>query len=113
MSQERRLSERYSACVPVEFHGVVVVGKGTMVNDSLSGACIEQVTPLPARGQGLRLLLYLASSGSPLEVHGEVIRHTETGGFAVRFCEPDVRVLRILRTILPRLEELSKRQDRG
>ncbi len=111
MSQERRLSERYSACVPVEFHGTVVVGKGTMVNGSLSGACIEQVTRLPARGQGLRLLLYLAPSGRALEVHGEVTRHTETGGFAVRFCELDARTVSVLRVVLPLVEKLSQKPD--
>ena len=80
-----------------------------MVDGSLSGARIEQVTRLPARGQGLRLLLHLAPSKGPLEVHGEVIRHTETGGFAVRFCEFDTRTLRVLRAVLPRLEELSQK----
>ncbi len=111
MRQERRVSERLSVCVPVEFHGAVVIGKGTMVNGSLSGASIEQVTRLPARGQGLRLLLHLARSKGPLEVHGEVIRHTETGGFAVRFCELDAQTLRVLRTVLPRVEELSEKPE--
>ena len=111
MGQERRVSQRFSACVPVEFHGAVLAGKGNMVNGSLSGARIEQVTQLPARGQGLRLLLYLAPSNGPLEVHGEVIRHTETGGFAVRFCELDAQIVRVLRAVLPRVEELFQKSD--
>ena len=111
MGQERRTSERFSACVPVEFCGVVVAGEGTMVNGSLSGARIEQVTCLPARGQGLRLLLSMAASEGSLHVRGEVTRHTETGGFAVRFCELDARTLRILRTVLPRMEELSQKLE--
>ncbi len=44
-------------------------------------------------------------------MHGEVIRHTETGGFAVRFLELDMETLRILRMALPRIDELSEKPE--
>ena len=113
MRRERSVAERYQAILAVKFRCDSVVSEGTLVDMSLVGARIERVDRRPPPGKRLELVLRLAGSDSLVEVPVEVIRHTETGGFAVRFCEPDVRVLRILRTILPRLEELSKRQDRG
>ena len=109
--RERRVAARYDALLPVKFRCDSVVSEGTLVDMSLIGARIEEVDRRPPPGK--RLDLYLTGSDSLVEVPVEVIRHTETRGFAVRFCEPDVRVLRILSTILPRLEELRKRQDRG
>ncbi len=111
MRRERSVAERYQALLPVKFRCDSVVGEGTLVDVSLVGARIEGVDRRPPPGQRLELVLCMAGSDSLVEVPVEVIRHTETRGFAVRFCEPDVRVLRILRTILPRLEELCKRQE--
>ncbi len=113
MRRERRLAARYHALLPVKFRCDSVVSEGTLVDMSLVGARIEGVDRRPPPGKRLELVLCLAGSDSLVEVPVEVIRHTETRGFAVRFCEPDVRVLRILRTILPRLEEICRRQDRG
>ncbi len=111
MRHDRRAPERHDSRVPVEFQGAVVVGEGSMLDISLSGARIEQVSQLPARGEGLRLFLHFAASKGWVEVHGEVIRYTETGGFAVRFLELDVETLRILRMALPRIDELSEKPE--
>ncbi len=111
MKRERRGAERYQALLPVKFRCDSVVSEGTLVDMSLAGARIEGADRRPPPGKRLELVLRLAGSESLVKVPVEVIRHTRMRGFAVRFCEPDVRVLRILRTILPRLEELCKRQE--
>ncbi len=111
MRRERRVAARYHALLPVKFRCDSVVSEGILVDVSLVGARIEGVDRRPPPGKRLDLVLRLAASDRLVEVPVEVIRHTETRGFAVRFCESDVRVLRILRMLLHRLEELSEMQE--
>ncbi len=109
---ERRVAKRDGARLPVEFHCGVLLGYGTMIDISLSGARIEEVDRRPPVGKKLKLLLRLSQSNGSLEVPAEVVRHTESGGFAVRFPDTNVQVLRILRSFLDLLAGLSEKQDR-
>ncbi len=111
MRRERRVAERYRARLPVEFRCESRGGEGSMLDVSLAGARIEQVTTRPPPGVELQLLLRLPQSTSAVELSAQVVRHTETGGFAVRFHKLDVGALRILRSALPRVEEMSMKGE--
>ncbi len=111
MRRERRVAERYEACLPVEFRCGSIHGKGRLLNASLAGARIEAVTGQPFPGEEIRLFLWLPSSPESVELSAQVVRHTETGGFAVRFHKLDIAALRVLRTALPRVQELSYKRD--
>ncbi len=44
-----------------------------------------------------------------LPIHGRVVRHTETGGFAVAFEDVDFRTQILLRALLPRMKDEEER----
>ncbi len=111
MSQERRVAERRSARLPVEFHYGSLVGYGTVMDISLSGARIEKVTHRPLPSRRLKILIDLDQAKEPVELSAEVVRYTGNEGFAVRFPDLDVRGLRVLRVVLSRIEELSQELD--
>ena len=106
MRQERRVTERYPAILPIEFHRGVLVGYGNVMNISLSGARIEEVNYRPLLGKRLKLLVCLDQAKEPVELLAEVVRYTESEGFAVKF--PDLDVLHM---ILTRINELSQKPD--
>ena len=93
--------------MPVEFRCATLTGKGYMFDISLSGARIEEVDQRPLVGDRLRIVFGLGLSTSPDWVPAEVVRHTVTGGFAVKFYKIDVRVLGILRGLMPGVQGLS------
>lgn len=107
MREERRGAQRYKARVPVEFRCATLTGKGYMFDISLSGARIEEVGQRPLAGDRLRIVFGLGLPTSPDWVPAEVVRHTVTGGFALRFYKIDVRVLGLLRGLIARVEGLS------
>lgn len=107
MREERRGAQRYKARVPVEFRCATLTGKGYMFDISLSGARIEEVDQRPLAGDRLRIVFGLGLPTSPDWVPAEVVRHTVTGGFALRFYKIDVRVLGLLRGLIARVEGLS------
>ncbi len=106
MRQERRVTERYPAILPIEFHRGVLVGYGNVMNISLSGARIEEVNYRPLLGKRLKLLVCLDQAKEPVELLAEVVRFTESEGFAVKF--PDLDVLHM---ILTRINEPSQKPD--
>ena len=109
--RERRAAERYSARLPVEFHCGALVGYGWIMDMSLSGARLAEVSYWPLLGKRLRILLCLDQAKGSMEVPAEVVRYTETEGFAVRFPFLNPNEVKILRMILARIEELSDKQD--
>ena len=102
---ERRGAERYETLTTVEFRCAILTGKGSLLDVSLSGARIEEVERRPLVGERLRIVLPFGSPDGPDWLGAEVVRHTPTGGFAVRFLKVDMRALSILRRLLPRAEE--------
>ncbi len=111
MRREQSVAERYPASFPVEFHCGDLVGHGTVMNISLSGARIEEVNHLPLLGKRLKILVCLDQAKEPVELSAEAVRYTENEGFAVRFPDLDVRLLRIMRMILSRIDELSEKPE--
>lgn len=112
--RERRGAERYEIRTSVEFRCAILTGKGSLLDVSLSGARIEEAERRPLVGEQLRIVLPSGSPDKPDWLAGEVVRHTPTGGFAVRFLNVDMRALGILRRLLPRpAEELPSPPDRN
>ena len=99
--RERRGAERYEIRTTVEFRCAILTGKGSLLDVSLSGARIEEAERRPLVGEQLRIVLPSGSPDKPDWLAGEVVRHTPTGGFAVRFLNVDMRALGILRKLLP------------
>ena len=89
--------------MPVAFRCATLTGKGYLLDISLSGARIEEVDRRPLVGDRLRIVFESGPSTDPDWVPAEVVRHSVTGGFAVKFYEIDVRVLAILRGLMPRV----------
>jgi hypothetical protein len=90
--QDRREAER----VALSIVGISVDdawhGQGQIADVSAKGARIEGVLPQPPLGTDVRLGFFLSvfEVGVDLqrfEVTGAVVRHTQSGGFAVRFRE--------------------------
>ena len=111
MTRERRVVERYLALLPVKFHDGALAGYGTVMDISLTGARIEEATHRPLPGKRMKILLCLDQAREPVELSAEVVRYTGNEGFAVRFPDLDARVLRVLKVILSRIEELSQKPN--
>lgn len=86
-------------------------GRGWLTDVSLCGARIEEVEKRPLVGDRLRLVFGSDASEDSPWVPAEVVRHTVTGGFAVRFYDVDMRVMRVLRELLPQQSVLSPGPD--
>ncbi len=97
--------------MPVEFRCATLTGRGSLQDVSLCGARVEEVDRRPLVGDRLRLVFGPGSSEYGSWVPAEVVRHTVTGGFAVKFYDLDVRIMGILRRLLPKPTDLSPSQD--
>ncbi len=97
--------------MPVEFRCATLTGRGCLQDVSLCGACVEEVDRRPLVGDRLRLVFGPGSSEYGSWVPAEVVRHTVTGGFAVKFHDVDVRVMGILRRLMPKPTDPSPDLD--
>jgi hypothetical protein len=83
--------------IPTRFELLYAAGRqegaGILADISYTGARVEQTQLKPEIGSRLRLYVFLQPV-SPLELVGDVVRHTETG-FAIRYkvSDPEVRRL--------------------
>ncbi len=102
-ARDKRAAPRDALDVPVECACAGTVRKGRLQDISALGARLEKVGIQPAEGTVVGLKLALYENSVPMKLEGRVVRHTDTGGFCVQFVSLDVRVERILRTLLPRL----------
>ena len=101
--RDKRAAPRYALDVAVECTCAGTVRKGRLQDISALGARLEKVGIQPAEGTVLGLKLALIENSVPMKLDGKVVRHTDSGGFSVQFVNLDVRVERILRTLLPKL----------
>jgi hypothetical protein len=102
-ARDQRAAPRYALDVPVDFACAGTVHKGRVQDISALGARLEKVGIQPAEGTVIGLKLALYEKSVPMKLEGRVVRHTDTGGFCVQFVSLDIRVERILRTLLPKL----------
>ncbi len=78
-------------------------GTAVIRDMSASGARLEGVKVGPPRGEAVLLTLRFYESALPIHIEGVVIRHTESGGFAVRFQALAPRVRAQIASILPKI----------
>jgi len=73
-------------------------GRGRVTNISLSGARVERSDAEPPIGTSMVVALSTMPGRSAVKVFAEVVRRTDTGGFAVRFNAADAtrRLMRLM-----------------
>ncbi len=97
----RRIAPRYRLEVPVRISTDQRRGEGTTGNMSASGVLVENSNMRPPDGLKIELKFAFFPNSPPISILAEVVRTTESGGFAARFCDLDWRMQRVLRAILP------------
>ena len=97
--EEQRREERKTVNIPA----TVLVGEAAlpaMILDlSASGARIEDCEQRPEEGTRIRLKFCFFEGADPQTLRGEVVRKTNTGGFAVEFQGLEPRTKGILRIV--------------
>jgi hypothetical protein len=96
-------AERYKLHVRVGILSESGQAHGAVEDMSISGARIENIQAPPPTGTKLRLGFSFYAHALPVPIHGRVVRHTETGGFAVEFEDVDFRTQILLRALLPKV----------
>ena len=96
--------ERYKLKVQVGILSEDGQALGAVQDISATGARIEGAPVVPAEGSELRLGFSFYAYALPVPIRGRVVRHTETGGFAVEFQDVDFRTQILLRALLPKFE---------
>ncbi len=94
-------AERYKLEVSVGILSEAGQTHGRVQDISVSGARIEGVGTQPPEGSELRLGFSFSARALPVPIRGRVVRHTESGGFAVRFEGLDFRTQILLSALLP------------
>ena len=102
---EQRTDDRVSiGIVGLEIDGLCSTGR---VHDiSGTGARIEDTPLKPAVGADVRVTFVLSLDRPGFEVLGEVVRFTETGGFAISFSAVDPRLRAVLIELADRARAL-------
>ncbi len=100
-SLTRRIAPRYRLQVPVRISDSQRKGAGTTADMSASGVRVENSNIRPPDGLKIELRFAFFPNSPPIKISAEVVRTTETGGFAARFYDLDWRMQRVLRAILP------------
>jgi len=85
MDQDQRKGLRFRAEFETLYSADREEGAGILSEISYSGALMEDVAQKPKEGSMLRLYVFLQPV-SPVNLTGEVVRHTDTG-FAIHFEE--------------------------
>ena len=106
-------SERYKLKVNVGIMSEGGQSRGRVQDISVTGARIEGVDQLPEEGEELRLGFSFTARALPVPIRGRVIRHTESGGFAVEFADLDFRTRILLGALLPTVGTEARVSDRA
>lgn len=110
--QERRSPDRYAVRVNVGILSADGQTKGTVRDMSVMGARIEGARLVPRPGEKLRLGFSFYARALPIPLGARVVRHTETGGFAVRFEDVDFRTRILLEALLPKYGDGGSESER-
>lgn len=100
---ERRVAPRYHFRVPVRLTWSGQSATAMVQDMSSSGARVEEASCDPPEGTRLHLEFSFFVGSASIPLGGEVVRTTETGGFAVRFTNVDARKSELLRVLLPKV----------
>ncbi len=101
-TEPRGRGERYKLRVQVGILSEDGQALGSVHDISVTGARIEGAPVVPPEGTELRLGFSFYAYALPVPIRGQVVRHTETGGFAVDFKEVDFRTQILLQALLPK-----------
>jgi hypothetical protein len=104
-----RPNQRLSDRVPLTVIGIEVgalCGTGRIHDVSATGLRIEECAIAPDVGERARLTFVLSVEQPAFEAEGLVVRHTETGGFAVRWVAVQPRLRELVALLVARLQEL-------
>ncbi len=108
------IAKRYPLPLPVKIRqGLSKECVGLAQNISKSGIWVERCAIQPIVGAPIRVQLLLFEGNRGLALRAEVVRHTESGGFAARFTSLDQRMQRSLEAVLEGLADQSDDDDDG
>jgi len=91
---ERRRSPRFRARFDALLSAGRQEGAGTLAEISYSGARLDEASIRPEPGSRITLYVFVQPV-APFELHGVVVRHTETG-FAVDYDLFDAEIRRLV-----------------
>ncbi len=100
---DRRIAPRYVFKVPTKVILAYNEGTAMLWDISASGARVEQAGVTPVRGEKLRIEFSFFEDSPPVELKGEVVRISETGGFSMKFLSLSPRMKQILTRLLPKI----------
>jgi hypothetical protein len=104
-----RPNERLCERVPISVIGIEVgtlCGTGRIYDVSATGLRIEECAIVPPVGERTRLTFVLSVEQPAFEVEAVVVRHTQTGGFAVQFVAVEARFRERVAALVARMQEL-------
>jgi hypothetical protein len=101
-------AHRYPVTIIVVFCDERASGGGRIWDLSAAGARIEEVNYLPRIETRLSLVFAPLNRNVAIEISAQVVRWTETGGFAVRFCAMDDQAEALLLATLNEAALLAK-----
>ena len=93
-------NQREQVRVLAAFEGPQISGRGTIRDISTSGARIEEIDDRPGIGTPLVVQLFMFPNQHPVTLVANVVRETESGGFAVEFDGLDDRTRSLLHLTL-------------
>ena len=108
---ESRKAER----VPISSIGIeagTVCGVGRIYDVSATGLRVEECDVRPPLGDHTRLTFVLSVDQPAFEVEAQVVRHTESGGFAVSFVAVEPRLRELVSSLAMRVQSLPDLQAR-
>jgi hypothetical protein len=108
-SVSRDKDKRFSARVPISVIGIEVgtlCGTGRIYDVSATGLRVEECGIVPAVGESTKLTFVLSVEQPAFEVQAQVVRHTETGGFAVTFVAVEPRFRDLVAALAERVQKL-------
>ena len=99
----RRSAPRYEFRTPVAILSSYRKSEGMLWDMSTAGARIEKVDLEPMEGERLSIEFSFFPGSPPVQLAGNVVRRTETGGFAIEFSRMSSRMHQILCCLLPKV----------
>jgi hypothetical protein len=108
VSKEKE-NRRFSDRVPISVIGIEVgtlCGTGRIYDVSATGLRVEECGIVPPVGESTKLTFVLSVEQPAFEVQAKVVRHTETGGFAVTFVAVEPRFRELVAALAERVQSL-------
>jgi len=99
----RRIAPRYEFRVPATLRAGSRVADAMLEDISVSGVRIEKPGLSLGEGEPVHICFSFFENSPPIDLKGEVIRLTPTGGLGIAFQGLDARVRQVLRRLIPKV----------